>query len=934
MKKFLKVFLIIILILIILVLLTPILFKGTIITRAKQAINENVNAEVEFADLSVSLIKGFPNLSLTIDDLYVKGIDDFDADTLIKFESFYVEMDLISAIKMENIKVKNISLIKPVITARVTHAGKANWDIVKETEEEEVIDTTESEPMDISVNLKKFEIIDAYLYYTDDTAKMSAALEDFDFTLTGDLAADFSMLDLKGSIQEVTFKQSGVAYLNDALFTVDMTIDADLVNSYYVFKDNSVGLNEILLSFNGDFAMPGNDVEMDIQFNTNKTEFKSLLSLVPVIYRTEFESIETEGTLALDGSIKGVYNEESMPSANLNLLVENGMFHYPDLPKRAQDIHIDVDVFYDGLTPDNTTVDVNKFHVELGGNPIDFSMNLKTPVSDPNVNATLKANLDLATLQELVPIEDTKMQGIVAANVDVMGQMSSIENEKYNEFKADGSIRMSEFQYASPDFPAPLSINEMQMTFSPQFVELKSLRGGMGQSDFSFSGTLVDFMPYIFADETIKGQFSFRSNYMNINEFMPEGETQEETPENDTAPLQVIEVPRNLHFILNTNISTLLYDDLTIKNIKGELEVLEGKVLMDNLSMNMLEGSLLMAGEYNTQDITNPTVDFKLDIRNFDIPSAFEAFTVIEEMVPIAKKATGRFSAGLTFNSLLDDNMSPVLPTVMGSGELSSQNITIENASAFNKLSEKLNYNKFQSFSLKDLDLAFEIKDGRIYVEPFETQVGAADMIIAGDQGIDQTMNYIVSMSIPRSELGGAANNIISGLTSKAAESGLNISPGETINLDALIGGTVTDPTISLNLKESLGTAAEALRDQAETVVREKIEETTEDVKEEVKDKVNEEAQKLIQQAEKEAAQIKSAAEKAAEAVRKEANDKANLIMKEAEGKPKFARDIAKKSADKLRAEGEDKAADIIREANNKADAVIDKARAEAAKLE
>ena len=58
-----------------------------------------------------------------------------------------------------------------------------------------------------------------------------------------------------------------------------------------------------------------------------------------------------------------------MPNILLDMKVDNGMFKYPSLPKSADHIGIDVNLFYDGVQMDNSTVDVNKFHVELGGNP-------------------------------------------------------------------------------------------------------------------------------------------------------------------------------------------------------------------------------------------------------------------------------------------------------------------------------------------------------------------------------------------------------------------------------------------------------------------------------------------------------------------------------------------------------------------------------------
>ena len=44
----------------------------------------------------------------------------------------------------------------------------------------------------------------------------------------------------------------------------------------------------------------------------------------------------------------------------------------------------------------------------------------------------------------------------------------------------------------------------------------------MGKSDFHVSGKLEDFIPYVFKDKTIRGNFIFTSGVLDLNEFMTE----------------------------------------------------------------------------------------------------------------------------------------------------------------------------------------------------------------------------------------------------------------------------------------------------------------------------------------------------------------------------------------------------------------------------
>ncbi len=929
MKKFLKILLIIILVLLAILIVTPVLFKGKIMEIAKEQINKNVNAKVEFDDLGLSFIKNFPNASISLKKLSVAGVEKFEDDTLLKLNYFNIKVDIISAIKMENIKVKGIVLDKPEINARKLEDGSVNWNIMKEAEEieEEVVDTAAPE-FTATIALKKFEIRDAGISYTDDSSNMEASLDNFDFLLKGDLSQDFTTLSIVSSTEMVNLLMEEIRYVKNASLNININLDADLENSIYILKENEVALNDLSLGFDGSVRMPNEeDIEVDMKFKTNKIDFKSLLSLVPAIYMKDFQDVQTTGKLKLDGYVKGIYNNKGMPDVGLDLLVENAMFKYPDLPKSADNIQIDIDLFFDGVQNDNTKVDINKFHVKLGDNPVDLVMNIKTPVSDLHVNGRLSASIDFASLADVIPMEDVSLTGIVKANLDMMGYMSYIENEEYEKFKADGNINISRFEFTSPDLPAAIKIIESSLSFSPEFVKVSSFSALIGQSDMQFQGKLENFIPYMFKDETVGGRFTFTAGLLNLNEFMTGEEEPETEVVEDTVPLSVIEVPANIDFRLVSKIDKIIYDKLEIDNTYGIISIRDGKVMLENLSMELLQGSMKLNGEYNTQDITAPVVDFGITASGIDIPSAFNAFDVVAELAPVAKNATGKINLDMTYNSLLDEQMSPVLNSIAGKGSFSSQQIGISNSGIFSKIGKELKTDKFNNLALEDVEVDFEIRDGRVYIDPFETKMKTTTFVIGGDQGIDKTMNYTMNINVPRKELGSGANQAINNLYASAASKGINLSQSENMNLGVSVGGTFTDPKISLDLKDNVTRTTKEIKEAVKETVKKEIDTK----KEEVKAKANEQAQKILAEAEETAAKIRAEAKKTANSVRWEANDKADKLVKEA--KNPIAKKAAEVTAKKMREEGEQKAQKIEKEADEKAEKVLQEAREKADKL-
>jgi vacuolar-type H+-ATPase subunit H len=270
--------------------------------------------------------------------------------------------------------------------------------------------------------------------------------------------------------------------------------------------------------------------------------------------------------------------------------------------------------------------------------------------------------------------------------------------------------------------------------------------------------------------------------------------------------------------------------------------------------------------------------------------------------------------------------MMPVYKTMMGKGRLTSKSVEVGNSNMFVKIADVLKNDRFRKIAFNNLDLQFEIKDGRVYINPFETKFGSSKMVIAGDQGIDQTINYLIKVAIPRNEFGGAANNLLNNLSSNAVAKGLNIKPGDNVNLDLFVLGTVTKPEVKPALAGGKGSTQDMKAQLKETATQKVTE-----VKQEVKQKSKEQAEKIIKDAEVEAQKVRDAAKVSADQARKEANDLAERGVREAKGP--IQKEIAKKAGEKVKKEGDNKANKILQEGNKQADGIIQKAKDEAAKL-
>lgn len=822
MKKFFKIFSITILSIFILLLILPFFFKGKIEKIINEEINSSVNAKVSYDKVSLSLIRNFPNFSVHLDGLTISGKDKFERDTLLQLNQFAVVVDISSAFS-DIIEVKEIVIDHPEIYTKVLPDSIANWDIMVETEENEPL-PEDSEASDVTVRVNSFRIVNGLLRYDDLTSDMNAEIRGFNLSLAGDMSEKITELAFSSSIDALSVGMEGIKYMNKAQVSLDANIKADLDNMLFTLLDNELKLNGLALGVEGSVQPREDSTAIDLTIAAKKSDLKTLLSLVPEVYFKDIEDVKTSGNFSFVTRIKGDFVDgNNLPAFNVDLSVNDGEVQYPDLPESIDDINIHGMIDNPGGSADGTVTNVDKFHFMLAGNPFDAGIKIVHPVTNPAFSGKAVGKIDLGSLSNAIPIDSFTIKGIITTDLIVDGDYNMIENEAYEDIKANGSATMKEFFYSDNDLPKGIFIDNAEMVFTPRYMQLNSFNSRMGRSDFNMTGKLENYLSYVLKDGTLKGNLNHYSKLIDANGLMTMS-SGESSVEEDSIPAEVVNIPKNINFVLNSKTDKILYDKLTITNSKGKVTIRDGKVILDGLNMSMLNGTMNLAGQYNTQDITKPFVDFNVNATNFDINKAAHSFSVVDSIVPIAKNAKGKVSAGFKYYSLLAKDASPVISSVDGGGNMKSKEIEISGSKIQNGISAMLKNERYKKMVAKDLNINFKLDKGSLIVEPFTANIYNKELKIQGKQGLDQSIDYKLTMPVSRKELATLAGFL----------GGAIPTSGDDVPVDIIVKGTTKEPEITLDLDKAKEVLGKELTKEADKVIDELIKD--ENVKKQVND--------------------------------------------------------------------------------------------------
>ena len=591
--------------------------------------------------------------------------------------------------------------------------------------------------------------------------------------------------------------------------------------------------------------------------------------------------------------------------------------------------------------PDNTLIDVSKFHFDISGNPVDIKLILKTPESDPDIDGHIKGTIDLSSVKEIYPIENAeKLFGLFIADIQVNGKLSSIEKEDYENFNAYGSLIVKNVNYKTPELAKTILIRNAQLNFSPAYLDLVSLNSQIGKSDFKANGKINDYLSYIFKNKTLKGNLKTNSQIVDLNELMAEEisdkastQTSNEDPDYE---LSIIEVQGNIDFVLNSEFKKLIYDNMEMTNVSGIIEIKNKKVNLKNLKMNLLEGIMTLNGFYSTPKTNEAEIDFNLDMNKFDIQKTANTFLTMKKFVPIAERTQGNFSCKMILFSKLDKKMMPVYATMTGNGNFKSSKIVIDGSNSLNKIAEALKMDKFKNITIDKTNLSFEFIDGKLIVKPFDFKIDKINANLAGWTSFEQNIDYLLKLKIPRSELGSKANSVLNNLVSEANKKGANFSLGDKIDVNLKINGTVTNPKVTPGISDQANNSIDDLKKKAVEELKKKKEELKKLAKKEA-DKIlkeaNKQADEVLKTAQKQIDEIMKTAHKTAEQAKTEAAKQADKLKAEGKKNGFIAEIAAKKAAEKLKKAAEKTANGIIVEAKQQTEKIMENARKKADKI-
>lgn len=789
-------------VIVLLLIATPFFLKGKIADIIKNKVNNSINATFDFSEADLSLFRSFPNATVTLNDITLINKAPFLGDTLFASNKVTLDMSIKELFKDANepIIIKSLILDGPQLNVKVDKEEKANYDIAI-NDGSSSVDTSSTES-GFTLSMESYAINNANIKYNDLSSGISFVISEMNHSGNGDLSLENSELDTETS-GLVSFEMDSTQYLNKNPVQLKALIGVDLKENKYSFLKNEAMVNQLALVFEGFVKLNEDNQEVNISFKTPSSDFKNFLAVIPAAYSKNIEQVSTTGNFTVAGEFNGIVDDDHIPQFKIDINSDNASFKYPDLPKSVRNVFIDTEISNNTGIVEDTYVDIRKLSFMIDEDKFNMVAKISDLMGNTKVNAKIDGKMNLANISKAYPVPaDLNLKGILNADISTAFDMASIEKKKYENTKTNGTLNLKDFEYKSDEFPNPIILKSTSVTFNPATVTLNKLEGATGKTDFDASGTINNLLGFMFNNENVEGIFNLKSNTFAINDFMvaetATGNSGGENGSPTTSTEEKIKIPSFLDCTINASANTVIYDNLTLKDVKGTLRIKDEKAILTNMTSSIFDGKLALNGEVSTKDAT-PTFAMKLGMESFKIAETFKALEMFRTLAPIAKILQGTLNSDVQISGSLKDDFTPNLSTISGNilAELMTNQIDAKSAPLLSELDSKLSFLNLEKLNLKDLKTALTFEDGVVKVKPFTIKYQDFAINVAGSHTFDQKLNYAATIEVPAKYLGKDITNLIAKIDEKSLE---NL----TIPVTANIGGGYTSPTVTTDLTSGI----------------------------------------------------------------------------------------------------------------------------------
>lgn len=500
--------------LIIVLVLVVYIKQDSIVQGLINDLNKDFYGSTEIKDSHISMFENFPYISIDLEDFKVYETKEDKESPIVDVKDLYIGFNLWTIITGQ-MEIKKIKIVDGDINLVQHKSGDFN--IVKALSSKSAIESPEEE---FHLDLKKIELknVDISKLNEANNLKIEAfvqnAISKFktsEANVRAALDANF-VLNIISNNDTTFFKHKHLALDTDLEFIKGK--DA------LTIQPTTVTLEDSNFDFKGSIDFR-NDVDLDLQFNGNKSNFDLLIALMPEELMKELMTYDNSGDITLEARVRGKSINGNNPSMMAKIGCTNGRFTNLETKKSIQGLNFEAS-FTNGEKRAKETM---KFEIKnLKATPEAGNFNSSIRVKDfnaPEITAKLHTEINLDFVSKFFQFKHIQnLKGKASIDLDYhdivdLERPENVLTQLSESYQMD--LKLSDVGFKLDTYELPVKDFNLSTKIRGHEASIVNCDIKIGRSDLHVTG-IIDDLPAIIhhSEKPVDTKLKIKSNYLDI----------------------------------------------------------------------------------------------------------------------------------------------------------------------------------------------------------------------------------------------------------------------------------------------------------------------------------------------------------------------------------------------------------------------------------
>lgn len=717
--------------------------KAEILAEITSQLSDRISGNLEIQDMEPSLIRSFPNISVTLKNVSLKdSLYATHKHALLDVREVYVKVNTFALLR-KKVDIRQVSLKDGKIFLYTDSTGFSNTYLLKGKEPRKP--ATGKQPTIRRIALENIRF----------TLENHIKLKLYNFNIRG-LRAEMNFdntgwqaqVNLETRIEDLQFNTTKGSYAKQKLLKADIGVQFTRQNKTLRIPPQDFRFDGQPVRIGGEFNFSQQPALFAIDITGSRLPFRFATSLVTPNIATKLDSIDFVEPIDVNAHLHGRMQFRDTPYVKVNWAVKNNVLDGKSLTLDAVNF---TGEFFNEVQPGlghnnaNSRLTIRQFSALYDSIPIKADTIRVINLEHPVLTGRFTSAFPLTRLTNAIGPELFRFtSGEALVDLDYAGTWN--QKDTIPGYLR-GVIRVKNGSFTYVPRNQDFHTCHATLDFAGADLFFRDISLQSGSSSVQMEGSMKNILNlYFAAPEKVRIDWSVRSPLININEFQSFFAKRQKrtTPQQARKNKQKMSrVMKQLDVVLEMSsvnmdlaVEKVRYRQFAASNVKAGLHMDQQGIQLSNVALQAAGGQMNLNGNIRHAG-SDDKFTLSANIRSVQVDQLFHAFNNFGQTGVTAKNLKGVFSATANVTGNMKEDATVKPHTMYG-----TVNFTL-NRGALVNFEPLMNLSKFvfrkrdmSNITFEKIQNTLDIKGSKIYIHPMLIASSVLNVEVEGVYGI------------------------------------------------------------------------------------------------------------------------------------------------------------------------------------------------------